>query len=166
MPAMRTLCTSVRARGLSDRRNCRNPTEDANQTRKTTTGVSTASPNAAGGLSGAFTKRCCAEADRVKTNQAARSPELSLAYLDMANLLIRDFQIAAGLVRFAVTSLVRFKSSFQHLFPNRARSSCCTFSQRGSARLYSPLPALLRESNRSRRSSPGRLEIQPRRSMI
>jgi hypothetical protein len=37
---------------------------------------------------GAFTKRCSAEAERVKTNQAAKSPALSLAYLDMAKLLI------------------------------------------------------------------------------
>src|SRR3954464_1224864 len=150
---MRTLCTSVSARGLRDSTNCRNPSEDANQIRKKNTGVSTARPNAAGGLSGAFTKRCSAEADRVKTKQAARSPALSFAYFDIASLLECDyFQIVTS----AATWLVRFKSSFQRLSPNLARSSCCTFSQCGSARLYSPLPALLRETSRSRRSSPDR----------
>ena len=33
------LCTSVRVRGLNDRTNCRNPGEDANQTRNNTIGV-------------------------------------------------------------------------------------------------------------------------------
>src|SRR2546430_12668805 len=113
---MRRLCTRVRARGLNDRTNCRNPGEDANQTRNKTTGVSTARPNAAGGLLGAFTKRCSAEADRVKTNQAAISPALSLAYLDMG--------ITFHSVTCAVTWLVRAKSSFQRLSPKFARNSC------------------------------------------
>src|SRR4030088_72242 len=62
----------------------------------------------------------------------------------------------------AVSSLVRFKSLFQRLFPSRARNSCCTFSQWGSARLNSALPASLKESHRSRRSSPDRLAIHER----
>src|SRR5205823_13585706 len=92
MPATRMLCTSVSVRGLSDRTNCRNPGEDAYQTRNTTIGVSTARPNAMGGVFGAFTKRCSAEADSVNTSQAAKSPALSLAYFDMTNLLVPDLQ--------------------------------------------------------------------------
>jgi hypothetical protein len=37
---------------------------------------------------GGFWYKCSAEENREKTNQAAKSPALSLTYLDMENLLI------------------------------------------------------------------------------